>query len=160
MTDAFADRAAAHRFFAADCFNKAWELLDLNGRTPEQDRQLEALAHASVFHWMQRADVTPRNLSIGYWQLSRVYAALGNGAEALRHGRTCLAQSGDLAPFYLAYAHEALARAHALQSDSEASQFHREAAARLAEQVADDAGRMALLADLGSVDAMASGNPS
>lgn len=145
------DHAAAHRFFAADCFNRAWELLDLPSRTAEQARTLEALAHASVFHWMQRQDCTPRNLSIGYWQLARVYAVLSNGAEALRHAGTCLTHSDGLAPFYLGYAHEALARAYALLGDDANMQAHLERAATLAMGVEDASSRDALVADLATV---------
>jgi hypothetical protein len=34
------DQAEAHRFFSADCFNKAWTLIDMEKRTAEQDQEM------------------------------------------------------------------------------------------------------------------------
>ena len=70
--------AAAHRWFSADCFNRVWALLEKAGRTPAEDERMISLCHASLAHWRERMDCTTRNLSIGYWQLSRVYAVLGH----------------------------------------------------------------------------------
>ncbi len=38
------DWQAAHRHFAANCFNLTWELLDQSKRTEEEDRELLARA--------------------------------------------------------------------------------------------------------------------
>ena len=67
------DAAAAHRHFATDCFNRVWEMLEKPDRSADEDRMMVAMSHASLFHWQQRADCTPRNLSVGYWLISRVY---------------------------------------------------------------------------------------
>lgn len=116
MTPAF-DVAAAHRHFAAHCYNAAWDLMEKSVRTQEEDRMMEALSLASIYHWRSRPDCTDRNLSIGYWQASRVQALLGNAAEATRHAQACLSYSRDLDPFYIGYAWEALARAARLAGD-------------------------------------------
>lgn len=105
------DVAAAHRYFAADCFNKAWDLLDKADRTPDEERLMVLLNQASMFHWLSRPDCDDKRLSVGYWQASRIKAVLRNAAEALRMAELCLAHSRDLEPFYLGYAYEALARA-------------------------------------------------
>ena len=34
------DGAAAHRYFSATCFNKAWEYLDKTDRTSEDDQRM------------------------------------------------------------------------------------------------------------------------
>lgn len=31
------DAAAAHRYFAAECFNQAWDLISKPDRTPDED---------------------------------------------------------------------------------------------------------------------------
>src|SRR5208282_6386095 len=111
------DVAAADRYFAAYCFNAAWDLIEKADRTAEDDRQMITLNQASIFHWTRRPDCTDRNLSIGYWQASRIQALVGNAVESRRHGETCFGYSGALEPFYLAYAHEALARAACLAAD-------------------------------------------
>lgn len=142
------DVAAAHRHFSVKCFNRAWDLIENAERTPEDDRLMVALNQASIFHWLQRDDCNSQRLSVGYWQASRIQALLGNAAEALRQANVCLAYSGELQPFYLGYAHEALARAHALDGNAQAAARHVELSLELAERVDDKADRELLLADL------------
>jgi hypothetical protein len=142
------DLAAAHKYFAAQCFNRAWDLIEKTDRTPEDDRLMESLNQASIYHWLQRSDCSSQNLSVGYWQASRIQAILGHAPEALRHARVCLSYSEGLVPFYLGYAHEALARAHALAGNVSASAQALRQAFELAGQVEDKSDREALLADL------------
>jgi len=75
------------------------------------------------------------NFARGEWQVSRVYAVLGRAEPALHHARRCLALCGEhgIGGFDLAFAHEALARAHALAGDA--------AAARRELEQAREAGR-------------------
>jgi len=50
------DVAAVHKYFAAHCFNTAWELIEKPSRTTEEERLMVALKQASIFHWLNRAD--------------------------------------------------------------------------------------------------------
>jgi tetratricopeptide (TPR) repeat protein len=147
------DLAAAHRYFAADCFNRAWDLIDKSQRTPEEARLMEALSHSSIFHWLSRADCTPENLSVGYWQASRIQALLGNAAEARRHAETCLDYSPTLEPFYIGYAYEALARAESLAGETGKAKEHLESAQSYAARIASEEHRGMLLKDLESMRA-------
>jgi hypothetical protein len=149
--DPSTDIAAAHRHFAADCFNRTWDFVEKATRTPDEDEQMIGLAHASLWHWTQREDCTAQNLSVGYWQLSRVYALAGMTEQARRYGELCLRVSHDQAPFYLGYAHEALARAAMLAGDEEAAQIHLTAARRQLEAVLDDEERKLLQNDLDTI---------
>jgi hypothetical protein len=112
------DIAAAHKYFAAHCFNAAWDLIEKPDRTPEDDRRMVALNHASIYHWLNRPDCEPRRLSVGYWQASRIQALLGNAAEARSLAEVCLEYSVGQAPFFLGYAHEAMARAAKIAGNS------------------------------------------
>lgn len=145
------DPAQAHRWFAAHFFNGTWSLLDKADRTPDDSERMISLAHASLAHWRERADCTPQNLSIGYWQASRVYAVLGQAENALRYGRLCLDMSGTEPPFFLGYAHEALARAEQLAGNLAVARQHLAEARRLAAQVADMEERRALENDLATL---------
>ena len=142
------DEALAHRYFAADCFNRAWGFLDAAARTPVEDEAMVLAAMASLWHWTRRADRTDRNLSVGHWQVSRVNAVLGRGDEAMRHAERCLAYSGGLAPFYLGYAHEAVARAALAAGDAARAREHLEQARRYAAAVTEDDERAMLEKDL------------
>jgi hypothetical protein len=145
------DVDSAHRYFSANCFNLAWNLIEKVGRTSEDDRQMILLNQASIWHWTQRPDGTSKNLSIGYWQASRIQALLGRAAEAQYFGELCLAQSDGLSPFYVAYAYEALARAAKIAGDNDLVQKHLATARKLAAEVRDTESRQALTADLDSL---------
>lgn len=145
------DVAAAHKYFAAQCFNGAWDLIEKKDRSPADDRMMVALNQASIYHWLQRDDCNDQRLSVGYWQASRIQAILGNAPEALRHAQVCLDYSGALPPFFLGYAHEALARAHQVAANTSAAREHLDAALELAAKVATKDDREILLADLHSL---------
>ncbi|MCV2357463.1 hypothetical protein LNV08_00580 [Paucibacter sp. TC2R-5] len=142
------DVAAAHKYFSAHCFNKAWDLIEKPDRTPEDERLMVALNQACIYHWLQRDDCNHQRLSVGYWQASRIQALLGNAAEALRLGEVCLFYSGELKPFYLGYAHEALARAYGLAASPGDSARHLTLALELVAKVGDNSERKLLEADL------------
>lgn len=140
-----------HKKLSADCFNRAWELLDKEGRTKEENERMISLAHASLAHWRMREDCTDQNLSIGYWQIARVYAVLGQGANACRYGELCLRVSGKEPPFYLAYAHEALARAALLNRQRDAFDRHLSEAKALAAKLTDADEKKLIQDDLDSL---------
>lgn len=102
----------AHQHFSAACFNDCWNYIDKKDRSPDDIENMILLANASVWHWKQRTDCQPMNLSVGYWQLSRVYALAGNFDLAQTYANQCLSIGIDnsLPPFYIGYAYEALAR--------------------------------------------------
>ena len=141
----------AHRFFSAGCFNKTWDLLEKAQRSPEEGEQMLLLSLASLWHWTQRNDVRPQNLSIGYWQVSRVYAVLGQAQNALWFAERGLAVSENLPPFFQAYAHEALSRAAALAGDTERATLERAAAEGILSQITDPEEREALEKDLATL---------
>lgn len=147
------DELAAHRYFSAVCFNRTWELLDKPSRTAQDDEALVACTLASLWHWLQRADCTPLNLSIGYWQVSRVYAVLGQAANAWRYAELCLKASENEEPFYLGYAYEALARACLVGGETGLAERYRRQAEELAAQLAEGEQREMLLRDLESLAA-------
>ncbi|MFQ5942550.1 MAG: hypothetical protein ACE5JF_03245 [Anaerolineales bacterium] len=146
------DRAVAHKFFAADCFNKAWALIDKADRTADEDQQMIRLNQASMWHWTQREDCTDKNMSIGYWQASRIYALLGDAENARGYGQLSLEYSEQLAPFYKAYAHEALARAEGVAGNSKEVREHLQEARALAGEIDDAQDREVLEDDLKTIE--------
>lgn len=109
-------------------------------------------AVASLWHWSQRSDCTPKNLSIGNWQVSRVHALIGSGQEAMRYGQMSLKYSAGLRAYYVAYAHEAIARAAILLGDKiKAGEHLKLARARLGE-IEDGDERGQLEKELGELE--------
>lgn len=147
------DTSKAHQYFSADCFNKVWGYLDAKERSAEDSEQMIESAHASLFHWLQRDDCTVDNKSIGYWQLSRVYAVVGNGPMALYYGEKALAAADPEKPFMRGYGHEAMARAASVAGENTLSAEHLESAKQAAEKIEDDGDQKALLDDLATVPA-------
>jgi hypothetical protein len=107
------DLFSAHKYFAAQCFNQTWDYIDKPARTKSEEDSMLRLSLASLWHWTQREDCTPTNLSVGYWQVSRVFSLLQQADNARHYGELCLevSQKEGVLPFYLGYAYEALARA-------------------------------------------------
>jgi len=107
-----------HGRFAAECFNRAWELLDLPERSQEQEADLLSSAFAQRFHWSQVGDET--NHAVADWQVSRALAATRNGPLAVHFAEMALARAEAFAgPDYLVPScFEGLARAHAAVGDA------------------------------------------
>ena len=145
------DRAAAHQYFSANCFNQAWGLIDKADRTPEEDQQMIQLNQASIWHWTQREDCTDKHMSIGYWQASRIYALLEQSANAREYGQLALDTSKEQAPFYQGYAHEALARAEWVAGNLEKAEEHLRQAHLLAAEIEEPEDKKILEADLETI---------
>lgn len=100
-------------------FNKTWDYLDKKDRSLSEDAEMIHVVHASRYHWgvlVSNGKGKPVNLQRGEWQVSRVYAVLEMADPALYHAKLCLklSEENDIKDFDLAFAHEAIARAHAL----------------------------------------------
>jgi len=142
---------AQHRKIGSDLFNYTWSLLERKKHSLAETDELLNAAHASRYHWGHAG--TPLNLSIGEWQVSRVYAVLGRAEPALYHGRRALeiARRNRLGRFYLAYAYEALARAAAVDGDRRARNRYLREARRIGAEVRDRDDRRTLLEDLATI---------
>jgi hypothetical protein len=127
-----------HKEEAVKCFNATWDLIDKSDRTHDDEVNMIHMAHASRYHWGQIG--TAVEFTRGEWQISRVYSLLSMGEGALFHAkealRLCL--NNSIGDFDLAFAYEAMARAHSvLGSESEKAAFidkAKEAAKAIAEE--------------------------
>jgi hypothetical protein len=161
MSEAAFDETGAHRHFAAACFNRAWDYLDLPHRNDRQIEEMLHAAHASFWHWLHVPERTPVNLSIGFWQLARVYAVAGRAEDARRWARRCLevGEAERLEPFYRAYAHEASARAERLAGAAAEVQRHLAAARALLPLIEELDDRERLEKDLDSIESLVKVGP-
>jgi hypothetical protein len=141
------------RQLAVDLFNEVWRLMERDDRSPADDDRMLHAAHASRYHWGEIG--RPEHLARGEWQISRVYTVLGRGEPALHHARRCLAicTENGIGDWDLAYAHEALARAHATAGDRDRALASRRDAETAAEQIADAEDREHLERDLQTLPA-------
>ena len=111
---------ASHRALGVGLYNRSWDLLEIEDRTPDQDDELVDTAHASAWHWRQVGNEA--NASRGHWLLARVYAVLGHGAESLYHARRqneLIELGGEgFEPWDAPSGAEAMSRALALSGDT------------------------------------------
>jgi hypothetical protein len=116
-TDPSAESASAHRAFAVAAFNRAWELIETAGRTPEQDRQLLALACASRWHWSEIG--TDENIAVSDWQVAHAASLIGEPGLALSFATAAYerARTADLPGWLRASTAEGMARACAAAAD-------------------------------------------
>lgn len=147
------DVKAAHKYSAADCFNRTRGLIGKSDRTPGDDEQMLLLTFASSWHWSQREDCAPTNVSVGYWQISRVYAILGQADNARRYGRLSLDALKDETglPFYFGYAYEAMARAEMVAGDRARMEEYLAKAREFADTVPYPDSRKLLVDDLKTI---------
>ncbi len=144
------DLQAAHHYFSMNCFNQTWDFMDKPSRTPEEDQYMVLLAIASYWHWTERTDVTPTNLSVGLWQISRAYALTGDSINAAVYAQRCLdiGVRENVPPFYLGFAYEALARAAKIAGESEKSKKYLSQAYDALKNVVDPEEKQMLSKDL------------
>jgi ATP/maltotriose-dependent transcriptional regulator MalT len=153
MAEPSFDLVAANRWFAVECYNRTWALMDNPSRAPSDDEEMIQLALASAWHWTQRPDRTDENASISCWQIARVYTLVGQIENARRYGLMCLAvsQREGVAPFYLGYAYEALARVEAVSGNRGKAEEFIAQARRILNQVSDPEEKQMLSADLDTI---------
>ena len=136
------------RQVAVDLFNHTWTLMEQPDRSERDTDLMVNAAHASRFFW--EAIGEPANHARGEWQISRVNVVAGRPEAALHHARRCLeiCEEHGIGDWDLAFAHEALARAHALAGDRDAAAEHERLARAAAAEIAEDDDRALVLADL------------
>ncbi len=143
--------ARQHEQCGKALFNTVWTLLEKPDRSADDDDLMVHTVHAMMLHWLQVG--TPVNFARGEWQLSRVYAVLGRAEPALRHAERCLAvcQEHGIVGFDLAFAYEALARAHTVAGDTVRASRFLILAEQAGREIADDDDRRILFDDLQTV---------
>jgi DNA-binding transcriptional MerR regulator len=141
------------QLLASQLFNETWRLMEQPGRTRADDDRMIHTAHASRYHWGQVPTVTPAHLARGEWQISRVYAVLGRAEPALHHARRVLdiCQENGIGDWDLAFAYEALARAHAVAGEADRAREYTDQALSAVADVAEEEDRDLVLADLETI---------
>jgi hypothetical protein len=139
------------RKLAAELFNYVWTLLETEDRSERDDDRMIAAAYASRFFWEDIGG--PVQHARGEWQISRACAIAGRPHEALRHARACLqlCEEHGIGDFDLAYAYEALARAHAVAGAADAARTYAEQARAAAAKIAGDEDRDLVAGDLATL---------
>jgi hypothetical protein len=110
----------AHRWFAIECNNVAWDLIEKASRTSDETEQMIRLAHVAAYHWDSVGSDLNRQRAENL--LATAYAAANVPKAAVHYAERCLSLSVKNAkeetPFDRATALGCAARAHALAGDT------------------------------------------
>ena len=143
---------SVHRSLAIEANNSTWEILGkpVDQISPEEAEEMTRRAYAAAYHWQRAEGSTPANSARADWLLSRVWVVRGDGTQAMNYAKRCMAtcEASSLADFDLAYAYEALARAHACLGQAPQAKQYRESAARVL--IADSEDKEVVDSDLAS----------
>jgi hypothetical protein len=132
----------AHRWFAVEFNNRAWDLVEQRGRSADETQEMLHAAHAAAIHW--QAIGTTLNAQRAENLLATAYLAAGRAEPALRHAQRCLAlseqnaASGIETPFDRATALGCAAQAHKLAGDTNESERLDNLAKAAADKLAAD----------------------
>jgi hypothetical protein len=128
------DLEKGHRWFAVECNNRAWDLLEKAERSPAETDAMVHAAHAACLHWSHAGKEIHRLRAL--FLLASVYAELGNASACSAYADECLALANakpeGCKDFDMAFALEGVARACALRGDLSAAIAHKEHAQQLA----------------------------
>ena len=141
----------SHRQMAIYCFNKTWELMKLQNRTPLQDDEMLQCVYASRFHWGKAGG--PLEFARGEWQISRVMVLLDKPDLALEHARLSLmwCEENQIKDFDLAFAYEAMARSYWAAGRFEEAQNYIKLGNQAAENISEAEDRDYFLKELNSI---------
>ena len=138
--------------FAKRTNGRVWQLLDKPDRTEAENEEMILAAHASLYHWLFAGAEAHRQR--GEWMIARVYTALGEADQALKHARRCLELTekhrDKMQDFDLAYAYEGLSRAFALNGNQEEAQKYLKMARSAGESISNQEDKEIFLGDLNS----------
>ena len=142
----------AHKKFAVDCFNLVWNLMEKKDRTKADDDMMIHAAHASRFHWGEIG--TPVNLERGEWQISRMYTVLNKPQSALYHAKRCMeiCKENNIEDWDIAFAYEAMARAHATAGQKTECKNYVELAIKASEHIKEKGDKDYLLSELKTIN--------
>jgi len=119
MAEAPFDLSRAHRWFAVECNNAAWDLLERPIRTVDETERMLHAAHASVHHWSAVGD--DLNRLRGMVLLANVYAGASLAEGATRFAEQALSLSNAAgetqSAFDRATTLAAASRAHSVSGD-------------------------------------------
>jgi hypothetical protein len=136
--------------FASALNAVTWALLRQPDRSVLDDEKMLYAAFASAYHYLETGTFLEHQRA--EWLISRVYAALGNGPEALHHAERCMALTtahrDQLPDFDKAFALEALARAHAKAGNTDEAAKFRAEAEQAGNAISDEQSRKVFLEEL------------
>ena len=117
----FTDEQKMHHYMGIEMNIQTRNLLGKEDHNKQDDARMINFAKASLYHWRLSPKFEPANEQRGQWLISRVFSVLGKSEKALSYAKETIriTEKHGFKDFDLAYAYEALARAHAASGNKE-----------------------------------------
>lgn len=133
--------ARMHRFFAVECNNGSWDLIEKADRTEQDNRNMLYMAYSAAYHWSIVG--TPLNGARADMLLSQVHSYLGEGNAALVYARRALnfCENNPCEDWDLAFAHAGLALAASVAGEADLHRRHYALAIQHGEAIQDEEDR-------------------
>lgn len=143
--------AQMQRWFAVECNNACWALIDRKDRSPSEDREMLYCAYAAAYHWSKAG--TPLNGARAELALAHTHGLLGHASLALDYARSALEyfENHPCEDWDLAFGHAALAFAEAVAGNREKHALHYAQARRLGEAIIDPQDKAIFLDSFASI---------
>lgn len=124
-----------HKYFAVNCNNEAWNLIDKPERTAAEERQMLYLAFTAAFHWSKIG--TRINYARAEILLAHALSLVDNGDQAMQYALSALSffEAGNGEDWDLAFAHLEASLAAATQGDQQQHRLHYQKAHELGEAI-------------------------
>jgi len=141
------DLPAAHRWFAIEFNNAAWDIVEARERSSADRERMLHLAHAAYVHWDALA--TPINRLRALSLLTMAHAAAGSARGAMDYARQCLeldnAELPESTPFDRAMTAAGMAVAHRSNREGAGAADWEAKCRQLTEWLADEEDRALVL---------------
>ena len=117
----FTDEEKLHHYMGIEMNIQSWNLLGKENRDEKDNVRMINFAKSSLYHWKKSPKFELVNEQRGQWLISRIFAVLSNGNEAISYAQETLrlTEEHGFKDFDLAYAYESMARAHAVSGNKE-----------------------------------------
>jgi hypothetical protein len=140
-----------HTKIAKETNNGIWPILDAENPSIENLEEALHMAHTSTFHWSKIGK--PVNIARGEYMISRVLSALGRGKSSLAHAEKSLriAEGTESEDWDIAFAYEAITRAHVAIGDKDKSMEWKEKAQKAIDSVKDEQDRQICQGELDKI---------
>lgn len=143
-----------HRYFGVEFNNRIFALLDKEQLNKEEQVELVSCAYASLMHWRSFSGCQLVNIQRGIYMLGKVHVAIEDKEKALEFAHECMIFTSknktEMKDFDLAYSHELMARASALNQDKESFKRHYTMLQNLMPQIEKEEDRKWLKQDMAS----------
>ncbi|MCB0510290.1 MAG: hypothetical protein KDC82_05970 [Bacteroidetes bacterium] len=130
----------ANRYFGVEFNNAVFALYEVDDLSEAEKLEIVSCAHASLLHWQKFSGHKPANTQRGLYMIAKAYVKVEDKLKALEYAQKCFeftqANKTELEDFDIAYSHEILARAGALNESKALFQMHYDILIKLVPNIA------------------------